>query len=112
MLAPPGSCRGCPGKVAGPGELCPDSGLARLSSGRARALLDEHTVMRGPATGWDLHEYRHSALAHLGEQGASLLMLVAKSRYKRPETVRRYFKPSLEAIAEVASLLAPGDRRR
>lgn len=39
-------------------------------------------------------------------------MLVAKSRYKRPETVRRYFKPSLEAIAEVASLLAPGDRRR
>ena len=51
--------------------------------------------------GWDLHEYRHSALTHLGEQGASLLMLMAKSRHKKPENVRRYFKPSPEAIAEL-----------
>ncbi len=34
------------------------------------ALLDEHTAVRGPGTGWDLHEYRRSALSHLGEQGA------------------------------------------
>jgi hypothetical protein len=27
-------------------------------------------------------------------QGAPLLMLMAKSRHKRPENVRRYFKPS------------------
>jgi hypothetical protein len=38
-----------------------------------------------------LHEYRHSALTHLGEQGACLLMLMAKSRQKKPENVRRYF---------------------
>lgn len=55
---------------------------------------------------------RHTALTHLGEQGASLLMLMAKSRHKKPENLRRYFKPSDEAIAEVTSPLAPGDARR
>ncbi|MFD8218330.1 tyrosine-type recombinase/integrase [Streptomyces sp. NPDC059697] len=101
-----------PGKVVSPRDVCPDTGLARLSYGQARALLDEHTAVRGPGTGWDLHEYRHSALTHLGEAGASLLMLMAKSRHKKPENLRRYFKPSPEAIAEVTSLLAPGDSRR
>lgn len=100
-----------PGKVVSARDICPDTGLARLSYGQARALLDEHTAVRGPGTGWDLHEYRHSALTRLGEQGASLLMLMAKSRHKKPENVRRYFKPSAEAIAEVTSLLAPGDAR-
>ncbi|ALV49430.1 MULTISPECIES: tyrosine-type recombinase/integrase [Streptomyces] len=101
-----------PGKVVSPRDVCPDTGLARLSYGQARALLDEHTAVHGPGTGWDLHEYRHSALTHLGEQGASLLMLMAKSRHKKPENVRRYFKPSPEAISELTSLLAPGDAWR
>lgn len=92
--------------------MCPDTGQARLSSGQARALLDEHTAVRGPGTGRDLHEYRRSALTHLGEQGASLLMLMAKSRQKKPENVRRYLKPSHEAVSESTSLLAPGDGRR
>ena len=39
-------------------------------------------------------------------------MLMAKSRHMKPENVRRYFKPSPEAIAEVARLPAPGDARR
>ncbi|TVZ94925.1 hypothetical protein FB157_10428 [Streptomyces sp. BK340] len=39
-------------------------------------------------------------------------MLMAKSRHKKPENVRRYFKPSPEAIAKLTSLLAPGDARR
>lgn len=60
----------------------------------------------------DLHEFRHSALTHIGEQGSSLLLLMAKSRHKKPENVRRYFKPSAEAIADVTSLLAPGNGRR
>ncbi|MFF4779841.1 hypothetical protein [Streptomyces griseorubiginosus] len=92
--------------------MCPDTGLARLSYGQARALSDEHTALRGPGGGWDLYENRHYALTHLGEQGAPLLMLMAKSRHKKPENVRRYFKPSPEAIAELTSLLAPGDTRR
>lgn len=55
---------------------------------------------------------RQSPLTHFGEPGASLLMLMAKSRHKKPENVRRYFKPSPEAIAELTSLLAPRDTRR
>jgi hypothetical protein len=39
-------------------------------------------------------------------------MLMAKSRHKKVENVRRYVKPSTEAIAEVTGLLAPGDARR
>lgn len=101
-----------PGKVLGPRDVCPDTGLARLSYGQARALLDAHTALQGPGTGWDPHEFRHSALTHLGEAGASLLLLMAKSRHKKPENVRRYFKPSDQALAEVTSLLAPGDARR
>ncbi|MFG1686149.1 hypothetical protein ACGFNP_38715 [Nonomuraea sp. NPDC049269] len=45
-------------------------------------------------------------------QGTSLLMLMAKSRHKKPENVRRCFKPSPEAIAELTSLLAPGGGNR
>ncbi|MBD0743622.1 tyrosine-type recombinase/integrase [Streptomyces sp. CBMA152] len=101
-----------PGKVLSPRDICPDTGLVRLSYGQARALLDEATATAGPGTGWDLHEYRGSGLTHLGEQGASLLMLMAKSRHKKPESVRRYFKPSAESIAELTSLLAPGDAQR
>ncbi|HEY9372598.1 site-specific integrase [Streptomyces sp.] len=101
-----------PGKVVSGRDVCPDTGLARLSYGQARALLDEATAATGPGTGWDLHEYRHSSLTHLGERGASLLMLMAKSRHKKPENVRKYFKPSPEAIAELTSLLAPGNAQR
>ncbi|GAA2266514.1 hypothetical protein GCM10010149_03490 [Nonomuraea roseoviolacea subsp. roseoviolacea] len=92
--------------------MCPDTGCARLSYGQARALLDEHTALGGAGTGWDLRELRHSAQTHLGEARASLLMLMAKSRHKKPENRRRYFKPSPDAIAEVTALPAPGDRRR
>ncbi|MFI1786234.1 tyrosine-type recombinase/integrase [Streptomyces rubiginosohelvolus] len=103
-----------PGKVLAPRDVYPDTGLARLSYGQARALLDQHTAVAGAAagTGWDLHEWRHSGLTHLGEQGASLLMLMAKSRHRKAENVKRYFKPSPEAIAEVTGLLAPGVVRR
>ncbi len=39
-------------------------------------------------------------------------MLMTKSRHRKPENVWKYFHPSPEAIAEVTSLLAPGDSRR
>lgn len=64
-----------------------------------------------PGTGWDLYEYGMPD-SPLGEAGdASLPMLMAKSRHRKPENVRRYFHSSVEAIAEVTSLLAPGDNR-
>lgn len=36
-----------PGKIVSPRDVCPDTGFARLSYGQARALLDEHTAVRG-----------------------------------------------------------------
>jgi hypothetical protein len=101
-----------PGRMLSARDVCRDTGLARLSDGQACGLVDQHTALRGLGTGWDLHEYRHTGLTHLGEKGASELMLMAKSRHKKAENVRRYFKPSPEAVAEVTSLLAPGDARR
>lgn len=102
-----------PGKYLTDRDVCPDTGLARLSYDQARDLLDAATATDGPATGWDLHELRHSGLTHLGESGASLLQLMAKSRHRRPENLRRYFKPSPQAMRELTALLGPdADRRR
>ncbi|MFE4457106.1 hypothetical protein ACFROC_07095, partial [Nocardia tengchongensis] len=81
-----------PGKYRADRDICPDTGLARLSYDQARDLLDDATATDGPGTGWDLHELRHSGLTHLGESGASLLELMAKSRHRKAENLRRYFK--------------------
>jgi hypothetical protein len=35
--------------IPSPRDVCPDTGLARLSYGQARALLDEHTALKAPA---------------------------------------------------------------
>ncbi|WP_232542225.1 site-specific integrase [Nocardia bovistercoris] len=96
-----------------PTKPLPDTGLARLSYDQARDLLDVATATEGPGTGWDLHELRHSGLTHLGESGASLLELMAKSRHRKPENLRRYFKPSPQAMRDLTSLLGPrADRHR
>jgi hypothetical protein len=68
--------------------VCPVTGFARLSYGQARALLDEHTPYAGPVWAGTCTN-TNSGLTHLGEAGASLLMLMAKSRHKKPENVRR-----------------------
>ncbi|MFH5227598.1 tyrosine-type recombinase/integrase [Antrihabitans spumae] len=103
-----------PGTAVTDRDICPDTGLARLSYGQARALLDNATATatHGPGTGWDLHEIRHSSLTHLGEAGASLLELMAKSRHRKPDSLRRYFKPSPAAMRAITSLLGPGADRR
>ncbi|GAB2451008.1 site-specific integrase [Nocardia tengchongensis] len=92
-------------------DLCPDTGLARLSYDQARDLLDAATATDGPGTGWDLHELRHSGLTHLGESGASLFELMAKSRHRKAENLRRYFKLSPQAMRELASFIGPGASR-
>jgi integrase len=97
-----------PGKAAADRDICPDTGLARLSYSQARALLDAAT--NGPGTGWGLHELRHSGLTHLGEAGASLIELMANHR--KPENLRRYFKPSPEAMRGITSLLGPDHSHR
>jgi site-specific recombinase XerD len=97
-----------PGKYLAERDICPDTGLARLSYDQARDLLDAATATDGSGTGWDLHELRHSGLTHLGESGASLLELMAKSRHRKAENLRRYFKPSPQAMRELTSLIGPG----
>jgi integrase/recombinase XerC len=87
--------------------------MARQSYGQARALLDQHTAFAGPGAGWDLHDVPHSALTHLGRSpGVNLLLLMAKSRHRKADSLRVYFHPSGEDTAAVTALLAPGDSRR
>ncbi|MEU2253812.1 site-specific integrase [Nocardia xishanensis] len=100
-----------PGKYLADRDVCPDTGLARLSYDQARDLLDTATAVAGPGTGWDLHQLPHSGLTHLGEAGASLLELMAKSRHRKPENLRRYFKPSPQAMRDLTSLIGPGADR-
>jgi len=60
--------------------------------------------------GLDLHQLRHSAATHLGDQKVPLQLIMAKTRHKSPRTVMRYVKPGDEAVAEVTSLLGPPRR--
>jgi integrase len=86
-------------------DICPTTGRGRLSYDRARVLFDEYT-------GWDLHQLRHSALTHLGEQGTSLGLLMAKSRHRNVRTAMRYVKPGADAVATVTELLDLAPPRR
>ncbi|MFD4367621.1 hypothetical protein [Rhodococcus sp. NPDC058521] len=80
-----------PGKYLADRDLCPDTGQARPSYDQARSMLDAATATATDGPGWDLHELRHSGLTHLGESGASLLELMAKSRHRKAKNLRRYF---------------------
>jgi integrase len=62
-------------------------------------------------TGWQLHQLRHSAAAHLGEQGIPLQLIMAKTRHRNLRTAMRYVRPGAEAVAEITALLEPPRRR-
>jgi integrase len=95
-----------PGPTRRPGaaDVCPTTGRARLGYDRARVLFQLHT-------GWELHQLRHSAATHLGDQGVPLQLIMAKTRHRNPRTVMRYVKPGAEAVAELTQLLEPPRRR-
>jgi integrase len=95
-----------PGPTRRPGgsDLCPTTGRARLGYDRARVLFTRHT-------GWELHQLRHSAATHLGEQGVALQLIMAKTRHRNPRTAMRYVRPGADAVAEVTALLEPLRRR-
>lgn len=92
-----------PNVVPADGDRCPDTGLGRLSYQMAWKLFSRAT---GGST---LHQLRHSALTHLGEEGVSAILLQAKSRHQDPRTLARYAKPGVEAVA---ALTAEHDRGR
>ncbi|SDM18074.1 protein of unknown function [Nonomuraea maritima] len=89
---------------------------AQTRSDHLKLLLEYLDWKPVPTRGETLKELEQflldRAMEHDSPSLASLLMLTAKSRHKKAENVRRYFKPSPDAIAELASLLAPGDTRR
>jgi integrase len=85
-------------------DLCPATGRARLGYDRARILFTHYT-------GWQLHQLRHSAATHLGEQGIPLQLIMAKTRHRNPRSAMRYVRPGAEAVAEITTLLEPPRRR-
>jgi integrase len=88
-IAVPGPARSSGRATSAPTPISLGSPTARPAP-----LLDRHTAAGGVAgTGWDLHEWRHSGLTHLGEGGASLPMLMARSRHRAGE--RPALLPSL-----------------
>ncbi len=90
-------------------DICPHTGRARLGYDRARVLFKKYTAT--PAGGsLELHQLRHSAATHLGDQKVPLQLIMAKTRHKSPRTAMRYVKPGSEAVAEVTSLLGPPRR--
>jgi integrase len=98
------SRRPVPARRPAPRDLCPHTGRGRLGYDRVRILFKKH------AGGLDLHQLRHSAATHLGDQKVPLQLIMAKTRHKSPRTVMRYVKPGDEAVAEVTSLLGPPRR--
>jgi integrase len=90
------SRRPVPTRRPGPGDICPHTGRARLGYDRARILLQT-------STGWNLHQLRHSAATHLGDNGVPLQLIMAKTRHKSPHTAIRYVNPGPAAVAKVTS---------
>ena len=86
-----------PNVIPARGDECPHTSRGRLSYERASTIFKQATG------GWTLHQLRHSSLTHLGEQGASTILLQAKSRHQDPRTLAIYTKPGNEAIAELTS---------
>lgn len=92
-----------PNLVPAERDRCPDTGLGRLSYQMAWKLFSQ------ASNGATLHQLRHSALTHLGEECVSAVLLQAKSRHLDPRTLARYSKPGIEAVA---ALTADHDRGR
>jgi len=95
-----------PNVVPADPDVCPDTGLGRLSYSRAWSAFKQ-------ASGsWTLHQLRHSSLTHLGEEGVSAILLQAKSRHQDPRTLARYAKPGIEAVAALTAEFDRGRRHR
>ena len=95
-----------PARRPAPRDICPHTGRARLGYDRARVLFKKSTAT-ATSDGLELHQLRHSAATHLGDQKIPLQLIMAKTRHKSPRTAMRYVKPGDAAVAEVTSLLGP-----
>jgi len=55
---------------------------------------------------------RHSAITHLAEDNVTLPMLMAKRRHTSLRSLRRYARPSGNAVAVLTAAHDPERRRR
>jgi integrase len=62
-------------------------------------------VLLASYTGWELHQLRHSAATHLGENNVPLQMIMVKTRHRNPRTIMRYIHPSARAVAQITEEL-------
>lgn len=88
-----------------PRDIDPESGRARLSYRQAEALFKE------ASGGRTLHDWRHSALTHAAEDGASTPMMMAMSGHTSVASLARYARPSAEALARWQQDRDPALRR-
>jgi site-specific recombinase XerD len=95
---------GPPNVVPAELDMSPD-GRGRLSYQRAWILFHEAS-----AGMWTLHQLRHSALTHLGEDGVAAPLLMAKSRHRDLRTLSRYVRPGVEAVARLTAEHDPARR--
>ena len=84
---------GLPNVVPAELDRSPD-GQGRLSYQRAWSLFRE--ALGGQ---WTLHQLRNNSLTHLGEDGVSAPLLMAKSSHQDLRTLSRYVRPGTEAVA-------------
>jgi integrase len=100
------SRRPAPARTPAAADLCPYTGLARLSYRRAEELFS------AASGGWTLHQLRHSAITHLAEADVGLALLMAKSRHTSLRSLQRYARPGPEAVAKLTAEHDPERRRR
>ena len=88
------------GRRRGP-NVIPARGTNAHTPARGRLSYERaSTLFKQTSGGWTLH---HSSLTHLGEKGASTILLQAKSRHQNPRTLAIYTKRGNEAIAHLTS---------
>jgi integrase/recombinase XerD len=95
-----------PSHTPAAGDLCPDTGRARLSYARAE------TIFKQTSSGNTLHQLRHSSLTAWAENGVDVPMLMARSRHRSYRSLQRYLAPSDAALARLTAELDPAARRR
>jgi integrase len=97
--------RPAPARAPATVDVDPETGRARLSYRRAEEIFRA-------ATGWTLHQLRHSAITHLAEDNVALPLLMAKSRHASLRSLQRYARPGTEAVAALTAAHDPAGRRR
>jgi len=86
-------------------DLCPETGRMRQGYDRARTLIKHHT-------GLELHQLRHSAATHLGDDaGVDVTVIMAKTHHRSIRTAARYTGPGLAAVTAATEHVEPPRRR-